>query len=212
MPSPPSPATSSPRPPRKRSPNSSPKRPAPPHPWCASWPPSTCCCCTPAATARGFRWRTPWGRPSCRCLTWPGQPRRACPAALRPHQGGPTQGNHSRPASASPTCPPASPATSSASSPSPPSGGSSSPPAPSRSTARSSRPRFGTPSALPIPVCSAAVVETMDGTIAEAPFCLFQLDAFGLLGIRPCSRRFAFALDANGHHDSVMRRGRWLNS
>ncbi|XP_037464153.1 uncharacterized protein LOC119336250 [Triticum dicoccoides] len=81
---------------------------------------------------------------------------------------GPAQGKDSRPASASPTCPPASPATSSASSPSPPSGGSSSPPAPSRSTARSSRPRFGTPLALPIPVCSAAVVETMDGTIAVA--------------------------------------------
>ncbi|XP_037407490.1 uncharacterized protein LOC119269697 isoform X2 [Triticum dicoccoides] len=50
------------------------------------------------------------------------------------------------------------------------------------------------------------------GTIAEAPFCLFLLDAFGLFGIRPCSRRFAFALDANGHHDSVMRRGLWSNS
>uniref|UniRef100_A0A8R7QUJ1 GDP-fucose pyrophosphorylase domain-containing protein n=1 Tax=Triticum urartu TaxID=4572 RepID=A0A8R7QUJ1_TRIUA len=59
-------------------------------------------------------------------------------------RGGPSQGDHSRPASASPTCSPASPATSSASSPSPPSGGSSSPPAPSRSTTRSSRPRFGT--------------------------------------------------------------------
>uniref|UniRef100_A0A8R7TL38 Uncharacterized protein n=1 Tax=Triticum urartu TaxID=4572 RepID=A0A8R7TL38_TRIUA len=31
-----------------------------------------CCCCTPASTSRGFRGRTPWGRPSCWCLTWLG--------------------------------------------------------------------------------------------------------------------------------------------
>uniref|UniRef100_A0A8R7V9I8 Uncharacterized protein n=1 Tax=Triticum urartu TaxID=4572 RepID=A0A8R7V9I8_TRIUA len=30
-------------------------------------------------------------------------------------------------------------------------------------------------------------------TAADAPFfCLFQLDSFGLFGIRTCSRRFAF--------------------
>ncbi|XBI66880.1 hypothetical protein VPH35_046348 [Triticum aestivum] len=106
--------------------------------------------------------------------------------------GGPSQGDHSRPASASPTCSPASPATSSASSPSPPSGGSSSPPAPSRSTTRSSRPRFGTSPVFLSPSVRQQLWRPWMGTIAEAPFCLFLLDAFGLFGIRPCSRRFAF--------------------